>query len=208
MIIFFLLYDHFMCLTPHNFTKAKFHGKILLHSCFSMVKGFQNWRPHEWRPQGRHYIGLDGLKLNFVYNFPTKQHFSMKFWILATLMLKGSHVTILVNSDQILGQNLVKLGQILVKIFKNPKSDIFWVQKCLLWNFEKFDPLDQILMLAKFQNFVPWVEFFKISNQAFLDPKYVTFLVFKNFDQNLAKFDQILTRNLVKIDQNGHVKSF
>ena len=154
-----LLYDHFMCLTPHNFTKAVFHGKILLHSCFSMVKGFQNWRPHEWRPQGRHYIGLDGLKLNFVHNFPTKQHFSMKFWILATLMLKGSHVTILVNFDQILGQNLVKLGQILVKIFKNPKSDIFWVQKCLLWNFEKFDPLDQILMSAKFQNFIRWVKF-------------------------------------------------
>ena len=55
----------------------------------------------------------------------------MKFWILVTFMLKGSHVTILVNFDQILGQNLVKLGQILVKIFKNPKIDIFWVQKCL-----------------------------------------------------------------------------
>ena len=132
----------------------------------------------------------------------------MKFWILATLMLKGSHVTILVNSDQILGQNLVKLGQILVKIFKNPKSDIFWVQKCLLWNFEKFDPLDQILMLAKFQNFVQWVKFFKISKQAFLDPKYATFWGFENIDQNLAKFDQILTQNLVKIDQNGHVRSF
>ena len=70
---------------------------------------------------------------------------------------------------------LVKLGQILVKNFKNPKSDIFWVQKCLLWNFEKFDPLDQILMLAKFQNFVQWVKIFKISKQAFLDPKYVIF---------------------------------
>ena len=203
-----VLYDHFMCLTPLNFTKAKFQGKILLHSCFSMVRGFQNWWPYVWRPKGRHYIGLDGLKLNFVHNFSTEQHFSMKFWILATLMLKGSHVTILVNFDQILGQNLVKLGQILVKIFKNPKSDIFWVQKCLLWNFEKFDPLDQILMLAKFQNFVQWVKFFKISKQAFLDPKYVAFWVFENFDQNLAKFDQILTQNLVKIDQNGHVRSF
>ena len=152
--LFLILYDHFMCLTPHNFTKAKFHGKILLHSCFSMVKGFQNWRPHEWRPQGRHYIGLDGLKLNFVHNFPTKQHFSMKFWILATLMLKGSHVTILVNFDQILGQNLVKLGQILVKIFKNSKSDIFWVQKCLPWNFEKFYPSDKILEFGWHQNLV------------------------------------------------------
>ena len=132
----------------------------------------------------------------------------MKFWILATLMLKGSHVTILVNFDQILGQNLVKLGQILVKIFKNPKSDIFWVQKCLLWNFEKFDPLDQILMLAKFQNFVQWVKFFKISKQAFLSPKYVTFWIFENFDQNLAKFDKILTQILVKIDQNSRVRSF
>ena len=24
---------------PHNFTMAKFHSKILIHSCFSMVKG-------------------------------------------------------------------------------------------------------------------------------------------------------------------------
>ena len=149
-----LLYDHFMCLTPHNFTKAKFHGKILLHSCFSMVKGFQNWKPHEWRPQGRHYIGLDGLKLNFVHNFPTKQHFSMKFWILATLMLKGSHVTILVKFDQILSQILVKLGQILVKIFKIPKSDIFRIQKCWISNFEKFDPLDQILEFSQHQNLI------------------------------------------------------
>ena len=54
----------------------------------------------------------------------------MKFWILATLMLKGSHVTILVKFDQILSQILVKLGQILVKIFKIPKSDIFRIQKC------------------------------------------------------------------------------
>ena len=89
----------------------------------------------------------------------------MKFWILVTFMLKGSHLTILMNFDQNLDQNFVKLGQILVK-------------------------------------------FFKISKQAFLDPKYVTFWVFENFDQNLAKFDQILTQNLVKIDQNGHVRSF
>ena len=114
-----------MCLTPHNFTKAKFHGKILLHSCFSMVKGFQNWRPHEWRPQGRHYIGLDGLKLNFVHNFPTKQHFSMKFWILATLMLKGSHVTILVNFDQILGQNWSNLAKFWSKFSKTQKVTYF-----------------------------------------------------------------------------------
>ena len=89
----------------------------------------------------------------------------MKFWILATLMLKGSHVTILVKFDQILSQILVKLGQILVK-------------------------------------------FFKISKQAFLDPKYVAFWVFQSFDQSLAKSDQILTQNMVKIDQNGHVRSF
>ena len=79
---------------------------------------------------------------------------------------------------------------------------------CCIPNFGKYDPLDQILMLAKFQNFVQWVKFFKISKQAFLDTKYVTFWVFENFDQNLAKFDQILTQNLVKIDQNGHVRSF
>ena len=36
----------------------------------------------------------------------------------------------------------------------------------------------------------------------------VNVLLRENFDQNLAKFDQILTQNLVKIDQNGHVRSF
>ena len=41
-----VLYGHVMCLTPLNFTKAKFQGKISLLSCFSMVKGFQNWRPY------------------------------------------------------------------------------------------------------------------------------------------------------------------
>ena len=63
-------------------------------------------------------------------------------------------------------------------------------------------------MLAKVQNLVQWVKIFKISNEAFLDPEYVTFWSFENFDPNLAKFDQILTQNLVKIDQNGHVRSF
>ena len=119
-----LLYDHFMCLTLPNFTKAKFHGKILLHSCFSMVKGSQNWRPHEWRPQGRHYIGLDGLKLNYVHNFPTKQHFSMKFWILVTFMLKGSHATILVNFDQNLARFDQNLTQNFVKIVSLKSSGL------------------------------------------------------------------------------------
>ena len=118
------------------------------------------------------------------------------------------HVTILTKFDQIFDQILAKLGQILVKIFKNPKSDIFWVQKCLLWNFEKFDPLDKILEFGQHQNLVQWVKFFKISKQAFLDPKYVAFWVFENFDQNLAKFDQILTQILVKIDQNSRMRSF
>ena len=40
-------------------------------------------------------------------------------------MLKGSHATILVNFDKNLGQNFVKLGQILVKIFKNQKATYF-----------------------------------------------------------------------------------
>ena len=73
---------------------------------------------------------------------------------------------------------------------------------------KKFDLLDKILEFGQHRNLVQWVKFFKISKQAFLDPKYVTFWVFENFDQNLAKFDQILTQNLVKIDQNGHVRSF
>ena len=131
----------------------------------------------------------------------------MKFWILATLMLKGSHVTILVKFDQILSQILVKLGQILVKIFKNQKSEILRVQKCLISNFEKFGPFGPILDFGQHQNLVQWAKFFKISNQGSLDPKYITFLVFENFDQNLAKFGQNLAKNLVKFGQNGHVKS-
>ena len=123
-------------------------------------------------------------------------------------MTNRFHVAILTKFDQIFGQILAKLGQILVKIFKNQKSDVFRVQRALIWNFEKFGPLDQILMLAKVQNLVQWVKIFKISNEAFLDPEYVTFWSFENFDPNLAKFDQILTQNLVKIDQNSHVRSF
>ena len=49
-------------------------------------------------------------------------------------------------------------------------------------------------------------QMFKIWNQAFLKPEYLTFMVFENFDQNLTKFGQNLAPNLVKIDQNGHVK--
>ena len=112
----------------------------------------------------------------------------MKFWILATLMLKGSHVTILVKFDQILSQILVKLGQILVKIFKIQKSDIFRIQMCCIPNFGKYDPLDKILMLAKFQNLIQLVKFFKIWNSAFLYHNDVTFWDFENFDQNLANF--------------------
>ena len=57
------------------------------------------------------------------------------------------------------------------------------------------------------QNLVQWAKFFLISNQGSLDSKYITFLVFENFDQNLAKFGQNLAKNLVKFGQNGHVKS-
>ena len=79
-------------------------------------------------------------------------------------MSKLCHMTILTKFDQIFGQILAKLGQILVKIFKNQKSDVFRVQKALIWNFEKFGPLDQILMLAKVQNWSKWAKFFKIWN--------------------------------------------
>ena len=106
---------------PPNFTKCLIYGKIILHSSFSMVKGFWNWVLYQWRPQGCRYIGLDGLKPRHVHNFLTKQHFKMKFWILAILMAIRFHVTILTKFDQIFDQILAKLGQILVKIFKNQK---------------------------------------------------------------------------------------
>ena len=38
-------------------------------------------------------------------------------------------------------------------------------------------------------------------------PQICQFLVFENFDQNLAKSGQNLVKNLVKFGQNGHVKS-
>ena len=66
--------------------------------------------------------GLDGLKPRHVHNFLTKQHFKLKFWILAILMAIRFHVTILTKFDQIFDQILAKLGQISVKIFKNQKS--------------------------------------------------------------------------------------
>ena len=58
-------------------------------------------------------------------------------------------MSILVKFVQLLGQTLVKLGQILVKIVIKPNSDILRVQKCLISNFEKFDPLDQILIAVQ-----------------------------------------------------------
>ena len=94
----------------------------------------------------------------------------MKFWILATLMLKGSHMTILVKFDQILSQILVKLGQILVKIFSTfiydlRSSDLQilqgWViirESCVypwgqIMNWFCWDPLtrDEIKAIGKFQ---------------------------------------------------------
>ena len=69
--------------------------------------------------------GLDGLKPRHVHNFLTKQHFKLKFWILAILMAIRFHVTILTKFDQIFDQILAKLGQILVKIFKNQKVTYF-----------------------------------------------------------------------------------
>ena len=101
------------------------------------------------------------------------------------------------------GQTWPNFGQ----NFQKPKSDIYRVQKCLLSIFEKFGPFGPILEFGWHQNLVQWAKFFKNWNQAFLYPIYVPFLVFENFDQNLAKFGQNLAKNLVKFGQNGHVKS-
>ena len=122
-----LLYDHFICLTPPNSSKGSIYGKIISHSSFSMVKGFWKWVLYQWRPQGCHCIGLDGLKPRQVHNFWTKQYFKLKFWILTILMTNRFHMTIMTKFDQIFGQILAKLGQILVNIFKNLISDIYRV---------------------------------------------------------------------------------
>ena len=79
------------------------------------------WRPYLWRLQGCHYIGLDGLKLTFVHNFSMQQHFSMKFRILAVLMIEGFQVTILVNVDQILVKIWSKLAKSWSQILKLQK---------------------------------------------------------------------------------------
>ena len=197
-----LLCDRFICLTPPNSSKGLMYGKIISHSSFSIVKGFWNWVLYQWRPQGCRYIGLDGLKPRHVHNFLTKQHFKLKFWILAILMAIRFHVTILTKFDQIFDQILAKLGQILVKIFKNQKRDVNRVQKCLISIFEKFGPLDQILMSAKFQNWSEWAKFFKKWNQAFLDPIYVTFWFLKILTKiwpSLAKIWPKIWSNLVKM---------
>ena len=140
----------------------------------------------------------------------------MKFWILATLMLKGSHVTILVKFDQILSQILVKLGQILVKIFKIQKSDIFRIQMCCIPNFGKYDPLDQILMLAKFQNLIQLVKFWTSWNWSFLEPKHnlnITFSVGLNLLTSSAErwmFVEVIWEGcldwLVKVSSNWHLR--
>ena len=54
----------------------------------------------------------------------------------------------------------------------------------------KFDPMGQNFQNLKSSIFEAWV---------------CHFFVFENFDQNLAKFDQILAQNLIKFIQNGHV---
>ena len=96
------------------------------------------------------------------------------------------------------GQTWPNFGQ----NFQKPKSDIYRVQKCLISIFEKFGPMDQILMSAKFQNWSEWAKFFKIWNQAFLDPKYVTFWFLKILTKiwpSLAKIWSKIWSNLVKM---------
>ena len=110
-------------------------------------------------------------------------------------MTSRFQVTNLTKIDQIFGQMLAKLGQTLVKIFKNQKSDQYRVQKCLISNFDVGQIPKLVQMGQIFQNL-------KLS---IFRPQICHFLVFENFDQNLAKFGQNLAKNLVKFGQNGHV---
>ena len=103
---------------PPNITKCFIYGKIILHSSFSMVKGFWNWVLYQWRPQGCRYIGLDGLKPRHVHNFLTKQHFKLKFWILAILMTNRFHVT---NLTKFLAKFWPNLAKIWSKFLKTKK---------------------------------------------------------------------------------------
>ena len=50
-------------------------------------------------------------------------------------------------------------------------------------------------------------QIFQKLKSSIFGPYICHFLVFENFDQNLAKFGQNLVKNLVKFGQNGHVKS-
>ena len=50
-------------------------------------------------------------------------------------------------------------------------------------------------------------QIFQNLKSSIFGPQICHFLVFENFDQNLAKFGQNLAKNLVKFGQNGHVKS-
>ena len=179
------------------FLNGLINGKIILHSSFSMVKGFWNWVLYQWRPQGCRYIGLDGLKPRHVHNFLTKQHFKMKFWILAILMAIRFHVTILTKFDQIFDQILAKLGQILVKIFKNQKVTYLGSKNAWFQILKNLAHLDQFWNLADIKIWSNGPNFEKFEIRPFWTPNMSIFGFWKfwpKFGQVWPKFGQIWSK--------------
>ena len=189
-------------LPPPNSSKGSIYCKIISHSSFSIVKGFWNWVLYQWRPQGCRYIGLDGLKPRHVHNFLTKQHFKLKFWILAILMAIRFHVTILTKFDQIFDQILAKLGQILVKIFKNQKVTYLGSKNAWFQILKNLAHLDQFWNLADIKIWSNGPNFSKIEIKHFWTLYTSLFWFLKILTKiwpSLAKIWPKIWSNLVKM---------
>ena len=146
--------------------------------------------------------GLDGLKPRHVHNFLTKQHFKLKFWILAILMAIRFHVTILTKFDQIFDQILAKLGQILVKIFKNQKVTYIGSKNACFQFLKNLAHSDQFWNLADIKIWSNGPNFSKIEIKHFWTLYTALFWFLKISTKiwpSLAKIWPKIWSNLVKM---------
>ena len=126
----------------------------------------------------------------------------MKFWILVTFMLKGSHATILVNFDQNLGKNFVKLGQILVKIFKSQKVTYIGSKNACFQFLKNLAHSDQFWNLADIKIWSNGPNFSKIEIKHFCTLFTSLFWFLKILTKiwpSLAKIWPKIWSNLVKM---------
>ena len=91
--------------------------------------------------------------------------------------------------------------------FSKTKKWHIWGPKMLNFKFWKIWPIWTNFGIWPTSKFGPMGQIFQNLKLGHFGPQICQFLVFENFDQNLAKFGQNLVKNLVKFGQNGHVKS-